>query len=66
MTAPFRDEDTSEPAFVLLPHVLAFYLVVSNQQFALVGLNQYDYTVLVMAEQVYLCYQVNCFAYLII
>ena len=28
--APFRDEDTSEPAFVLLPLVLAFYLVVSN------------------------------------
>ena len=27
---PIRDEDTSEPAFVLLPLVLAFYLVVSN------------------------------------
>ena len=28
--APLRDEDTSEAAFVLLPLVLSFYLVVSN------------------------------------
>ena len=41
---------TSEPAFILLPLVLAFYLLVSK--FALVGLNQYDYVVLVMFEQV--------------
>ena len=64
--APFRDEDTSKPAFILLPLVLAFYLVVSNEKFALVGLNQYDYVVLVMVELVYLGHQVQCFAYLII
>ena len=69
MTAPFTpimDEDTSEPAFVFLPLVLAFYIVVSNQQFALVGLNQYDYVVLVIIELVSLCHQVQCLSYLII